>query len=678
MTEDRLAIRVLSSFTATPVGPAITFWADRLGLPVELSFAPYSQVFQELQRHGRTDRPGPDAVAVLVRMEDFVPPGRHDEASAVGAELADAVAGAARRTPGTSFFIAVCPPSPAAEEDDRRREAVAQAAHELRRRVDDVANAGNVDPQDVCRQYAVSRAADHYADKLGNIPYTVEFFAALGTTVMRRLHRAMTAEPKVLVVDCDNTLWDGVLGEDGPAGLRVGLARQELQDFLLRQRRAGRLLCLCTKNDPADIDEAIATVPGMRLAPDDFVRIRADWRPKSANIRELASDLNLALDSFVFIDDSPLECAAVQSQCPEVAVVQLPQDASRALQTLFHCWPLDVGHVTEEASRRTAMYHEEQLRRHLRRQTLSLAEFIDSLDLRVTVRPAGAADRPRMADLMHRTTQFNVTGHRYGLAEIEALPTAVEQHVIEVRDRFGDYGTVGLMMASAEDGVLDVGTFLLSCRALGRGVEHRMLAHLGRRALDQGLDAVRLRYAATARNQPARQFLDEIGVPQNGIFGAGDAAKVRYDPDASPEAGPAPDRPPTGGTQRFRPWYEIASATADLTTAHSIRRAIASTLDDPGDDPGDGLDYGRIVRRIWAEILELDPGRIDGDFRSLGGGSLELVQLLARLYEELEVELPVEALLDNAVTVGGLAELVRSLQADGTPSPGDRIPWVES
>jgi FkbH-like protein len=654
MTEDRLTIRVLSSFTAMPVGPAITFWADRLGLPVELSFAPYGQAFQELQRHGRADMPGPDAVAVLVRMEDLVPPGRHDEAAAV------------------------CPPSPAAEEDDRRREAVARAAHELRRRVDNVANACDVDPEDVCRRYAVSRVADPYADKLGNIPYTAEFFAALGTAVMRRLHRAMTAEPKVLVVDCDNTLWDGVLGEDGLAGVRVGLARQELQDFLVRQRRAGRLLCLCTKNDPADVEEAIATVPGMRLGPDDFVRIRADWRPKSVNIRELATDLNLALDSFVFIDDSPLECAEVQSQCPEVTVVPLPPDASRVLQTLLNCWPLDVGHVTEEASRRTAMYREEQLRRHLRRQTLSLAEFIDSLDLRVTVRPAGAADHPRMADLMRRTTQFNLTGRRYGLAEIEALPTAVEQHLIEVQDRFGDYGTVGLMLASAEDGVLDVGTFLLSCRALGRGVEHRMLAHLGRRALHQGLDAVRLRYAATARNQSARQFLDEIGVPQNGIVAAGDAAKVRYDPDASPDVGPAPALPRTGETGRFRSWYEIASATASLTTADRIRRAVADTLHDRGDDPGDGLEYERVVRRIWAEILELAPGRIDGDFRSLGGGSLELVQLLARLYEELEVELPVEALLDNEVTVGGLVELVRSLQADGTPSAGGRIPWVES
>jgi acyl carrier protein len=365
-----------------------------------------------------------------------------------------------------------------------------------------------------------------------------------------------------------------------------------------------------------------------------------------------------------------------------VVIVPLPPDASQALQTLLHCWPLDVGYVTDEASRRTTMYRDEQVRRRLRRQARSLAEFIDSLDLRVSIGSAGPADHPRMVDLMHRTTQFNFTGRRTGIAEIvaevEALPPTVEQHMIKVRDRFGDYGTVGLMIASAEDGVLDVGTFLLSCRVLGRGVEHRMVAHLGRRALDQGLGAVRLRYAATARNQPARQFLDEIGVPQNGIVSAEHAAKVRYNPDAPSEAGPAPAQRPTSGPRHSRSWHEITSMTADLTTADSIRRAIAGTVDDPGDNPDDGLNDERVVQRIWAEILDLDPSRVDGDFRSLGGGSLELVQLLARLYEEFKVELPIEELLDNDVTVGGLIELVQSLRGDGTPSTGDAIPWVES
>lgn len=669
MSEGQFAFRVASSFTATPVGHALTFWANLLELPVDLSFAPYGQVFQDLQRHC----PDLDAVAVLLRMEDFVQPGHLAEAGWVGTELAAAVVGAASRAPDTSYVVAVCPPSPAALADGRRRQAIDEAARELRQRVIGVGNVGHIDPNDVLQRYSVPRAEDPYADKLGNVPYTPEYFAALGTALMRHLHRKLTPEPKALVVDGDNTLWDGVLGEDGPSGVRVGLARQDLQDFLVRQREAGRLLCLSSKNDPADVAEALTAVPGMRLGLDDFLRIRADWRPKSTHVRELADDLDLALDSFVFIDDSPVECAEVRSQRPEVTVLQLPPDASRALQILRHCWPLDIGTVTEEASRRTALYREEEFRQDLRTRTPSLAEFINSLDLKVTVRPANAADRPRMADLMSRTTQFNLTGRRYGVAEIEALTVAVEQHIVEVQDRFGDYGTVGLMMSSAVQDALDVQVFLLSCRALGRGVEHRMLAKLGRHALGHGLGAIRLPFMPTARNQPMWQFLDSVGVPESGIIGVSEAAEIRYDPDTTSAGGspPAPRRP--GEVRRLRSWHEMADATVDLTTARGLRKAIAGTDGEQGDGPGDEL----VVRRIWADVLRLDPDRVAGDFRSLGGGSLELVQLLAGLYEEFGVELPVEALLDNEVTIDGVLDLVQLLRDGDTSDVGAGIPWVE-
>ncbi len=699
MTETRpgpLAILVVSSFTATPATSALTFWANQLDLPVELSFAPYGQVFQALHRHGRNAPSGPDAVAVLLRMEDFIPAGHQDGAGPIGNELATTLAAAAQRSPGTTFLVAVCPSSPGVGGDPRRLQAVDEATHVLRRQVGTVDNVSYLEPDDVVQRYSVSRPDDTYADRHGNIPYTPEYFAALGTALMRRLYRAMTAGPKVLVIDCDNTLWDGILGEDGPTGVGVGLARQELQEFLLEQRRAGRLLCLCTKNDLADVKEAVATVPGMRLTLEDFVDLRANWWPKSTNIHDLANDLDLALNSFVLIDDSPLECAEVRSQCPDVAVLQLPPDASRALQTLRHCWPLDLDGVTEEGTRRTALYREERLRREVRRQwTLSLAEFIDSLELRVTIRPAETTDHPRIVDLMRRTTQFNLTGERHSAAEIEALPASIEQHVVEVQDRFGHYGTVGLMMWSIANGSLTASTLLLSCRALGRGVEHRMVAHLGRRAVEQRLDTVRLRYVATARNLPARQFLDEVATPNGAsnegtlmyLLSAEDAANLRYNPDVTPAAGQAPvsavadrgsARRSAGEAWAPRSWHELAGLTADLTTAESLRRAIGGAGRDVVDDHEDSADDERAVTRIWAEILQLDPGQVDNDFRSLGGGSLELVQLLARVYEEFGVELPVEALLDFEVTISSVVAMIQLLRTSGPSAADGGIPWVES
>lgn len=689
---DTLAIFLISSFTATPVSSVLKFWATQLDLPAELSFAPYGQVFQELQRHGRGARPAAEAVAVLLRMDDFIPTGRHDGAASVADDLTATLAAAAQRSPGTTFLLAVCPPSSAVRNDPRRLQSVDEATQALRHQVSTVANVAYVESDDVIRRYRVSQAEDTYADKLGKIPYTPEYFAALGTALMRRLHRALTAEPKVLVVDGDNTLWDGILGEDGPAGVRVGLARQEVQEYLLEQRRAGRLLCLCSKNDIADVKEALAAVPGMRLKLDDFVHMRANWLPKSTNVLDLANDLDLASDSFVFIDDSPLECAEVRMQCPDVVVLHLPSDASRALQTLRHFWPLDIEEVTGEATQRTAFYHQEQRRLELRQHwTQSLPEFIDSLELEVTIRPAETTDHARMVDLMRRTTQFNLTGERCSAAEIEALPDSTEQLVVEVQDRFGSYGTVGLMMFSIADGSLTVTTLLLSCRALARGVEHRMLAHLGQVAVTQGLNKVRLRYVATARNLPGRQFLDEVAVPQDDttdasvlyVVGAKDAANLRYNPDLTPAAGPVPavadpetSRRSAGGA-RPKSWAEFGDIAAELTTAKSIRRAIRGAVYDGVGDHDDRTDDERIVSTIWAEILQVAPGHMDDDFRSLGGDSLGIVQLLASVYEEFRVEIPVDLLLDNRFTASNVVAMIRLLRTSGSGSVEREIPWVE-
>lgn len=685
-----LAISVVSSFTATPIRSALEFWADHLGIAARLSFAPYGQVFQELQKHGHGARPAPESVAVLLRMEDFVLAGGRSRAASVAEELAATISAAGQRSPATTFLLAVCPPSPAVGNDRSRLRLVEDATQVLCQQACTTANVLFVEPSDVLLRYQVSRYEDSYADFLGNIPYTPQYFVALGTTLMRRIYRMLAPEPKVLVVDGDNTLWDGVLGEDGLSGVEIGSARQEMHELLITQRRAGRILCLCTKNDPAEVEAALAAIPGRRLQRDDFVHVRANWLPKSENVRELASDLGLALDTFIFIDDSPLECAEMRRRCPEVATLQLPSDSSRALQAIQHFWPLDIGEITPEAAARTVFYQQDQQRREQRRHgELSLSEFIDSLELEVTIRPAGTTDHARIADLVRRTTQFNLTGERYSEAEIEALPDSIERWVVDLRDRFGTYGTVGVMLFSTADGALTVTTFLLSCRALGRGVEHRMLAHLGQVAVTQGLGEVRLRFAATARNQPARQFLDEVAVPRDQatatfatyVLGVRDAAGLRYFPDDAPAAEPAVTVPETtgrsAGDDRPRSRDDVGGITAELTTADSILKAIRHAAED-GIGHDDRADDERFVIRIWAEILNVSPANVDRDFRALGGGSLEIVELLARVYGEFGIELPIDALLDNTFTVGSVVAMIRLFRMGGGGCPEGGIPWVES
>lgn len=548
-----LPIFFVSSFTATPVKAAVGFWTRHLGIPAELSFGAYGQVFQELSGRGRGGAPPTaEVVVVLLRMEDFLPKGRHKGAVAVAEALAAALDDAAHRSPAAMFLVAVCPASLALRADPNRLASVDEATRELRDALHAHSQVRWTDPDDVLERYRVGRALDSYADELGHIPYTPDYFAALGTTLVRRLHGLLTVEPKVVVIDGDNTLWDGILGEDGVTGVSVGPGRRELQDFLLEQRRAGRLLCLCTKNDPADVSAALTTLPGMRLAPDDFVDVRANWSPKSTSVRAVAQDLGLALDSFVFVDDSPLECAEVRARCPKITTVHLPPDGPSAVRTLRNFWPLDVEDVTTEAAERNAFYQRNRQRRGLLQESTSLADFLEDLELEVIIRRTESADHPRMVELMRRTTQFNLNGERYSAGEFASPPRGQERRVVEVRDRFGTYGTVGLLLFSLANRRLTVTTFLLSCRALGRGVEHRMTAYLGEEAMARGIDTVRLRYAPTARNLPARQFLDEVAAPEGDdlesagmyVVRAEDAANTRY--TMAPSAGRAsvPVAPP--------------------------------------------------------------------------------------------------------------------------------------
>ncbi|WP_462183856.1 HAD-IIIC family phosphatase, partial [Frankia sp. AgKG'84/4] len=537
---DSLKIIISSSFTAGPVGHSIKFWADLLGLSINITFGPYGQVFQQLHEYGGEGRYLANAFVIAVRMEDFIPSGGHEEALSVAGDLATTLTAAALRSPETLFVLAVCPPSAALHQDPYRLGAVGQATQALRLAACAGANITTLEPVEIVQRYQVQRVEDGIANGLASIPYTPEYFAALGTALVRRIHRVLAAEPKVLVVDADNTLWDGVLGEVGCAGIEVGPARQEIQEFLLDQRRAGRLLCLCSKNSASDIQEVFAAVPEMRLGSDDFVDLRANWLAKSVNIQSMADDLDLPLDSFIFIDDSAVECAEVRSRCPTVVTLQVSPDASLAIESLRHFWPLDTAEVGGEVLQRTALYRQEQQRRELRRTSpQSLSEFIDSLDLVVTIRAAGPADGPRMVELMRRTTQFNLTAERYSRAETEALPPSTRLHVVDVEDRFGSYGSVGLIVFGFSEVSLTVQNFLLSCRALGRGVEHRMLNHLGEIALAEGLDSILLPYVATLRNQPAWQFLEEVAEPRGPrteerveyVVGARKAANHCFDPE---------------------------------------------------------------------------------------------------------------------------------------------------
>ena len=353
---------------------------------------------------------------------------------------------------------------------------------------------------------------------------------------------------KCIVLDLDHTLWGGIVGEDGMAGLQLGeegmgLAFVEFQQELLNLSRKGILLAICSKNNPDDALAVIRSHSSMRLREEHFASIRINWEDKAANLCSIAEELDLGLDSLVFIDDTPAERALVSNALPQVLVPAWPADPAEyklaLLELAVQAFPK--LRLTEEDRSRAAMYRAQAERRTLEAQTRSLEDFYRSLRMVARIGRAGVSTVPRIAQLTQKTNQFNMTTRRYTEAEIAALAVSSDALVLwlELADRFGLNGLVGVLILRKETTAMwRIDTLLLSCRVIGRTVEQAFLAHAC--ALLRGLGVAHLvgEYRPTARNAVAASRYASLGfssVPQP----AGDA--TRWELDLARQTVPAPE-----------------------------------------------------------------------------------------------------------------------------------------
>jgi len=536
-------VSIAATFTAEPVEAALRFWMEELRVPAKISFAPYSQVFQQLVDPSSLLSGNRNGVNVLlVRLADLAPAGvAADVGDAFSPDIQtflSAVKGAAERG-GAPYLVCFCP-SPPAELDRGHEERIAGA---LRAMPDVQAFTSG----QLLSSYPVAEVFDPAADRQANVPYTPELFTALATLIARRIHGLNNAPYKVIAVDADQTLWNGVCGEDGPDGIRIDGPRRALQEFLVSQHDAGMILCLCSKNNEEDVAAVFDRRADMILRREHVAGWRVNWKPKSENLRSLAGELGLGLESFIFLDDDAVACADVEANCPQVLTFPLPASPDAVAPFLRNNWAFDHRKVTKEASDRTAFYRQNAERREFEMESLTLKDFLAGLRLKTQILPVASDDLARTAELTQRTNQFNVTTIRRSEGSLQTLfQQGSEGLVVRVRDRFGDYGLVGAMIFSAASDALLVDTFLLSCRALGRGVEHRMLARLGEIALERGLSRVDVPYRASGKNRPALDFLESAGDGLGAREGEGEAgadseaklfripaaraAAARYDP----------------------------------------------------------------------------------------------------------------------------------------------------
>lgn len=345
-------------------------------------------------------------------------------------------------------------------------------------------------------------------------PYSAALFAALAREAVHvlRARRGMTR--KCLVLDLDHTLWDGVLAEDGPDGIRCGPTPRG-EPYAAFQRVAGQLaaqgvlLAVSSKNDAEPVSDVLANHPDMTLRDTDFVTVRAGWDGKDEALRSIAGELGIGLDALVFADDSAAERALVRHRLPDVAVVPLGDEPALHIGRLLADGWFDTPHLTDDDRHRTGRYRATAARERLRAATGSHEEYLRELDIVVRISPPRPHEIERIAQLSLRTNQFNLTGERVPAERI--LGPGRRPLAVRVSDRYGDSGLVGAVLARDGTDGLHIDNMLLSCRVLARGIEDGCLTAVLSLARERGLPAVRARYRATRRNGRASGFYPSLG-----------------------------------------------------------------------------------------------------------------------------------------------------------------------
>jgi FkbH-like protein len=381
------------------------------------------------------------------------------------------------------------------------------------------------------------------------LPISAVSFNVYAHGIVRSVSALYRAPRKVLCTDLDNTLWGGVLGEDGPEGIATGSAFPgncylEYQRYLKQLSSRGILLAIVSKNNEADVREAFQTrAADLALSLDNFVATKISWNEKSDSIRELASELSLGLDSFVFVDDNPVEGEAIRQRLPEVAVIEAPvQEPWKLVDLLSSQSFFDAAVVTDDDVNRLKEYKAQAQRAELATSAGNRDEFLASLEIVCTFLSALDAPLARSVQLLAKTNQFNLTTRRHSAAEVEAFAAAPggQAVAVRVRDRFGDAGVVGLALATHLGDSCVIDSLLLSCRVIGRGIETALLAHLAATARKNGAMQLVGEFIATKKNAPCADFYLDHGFTRDPVSKDTPPGSIVYKLDLTTSAPASP------------------------------------------------------------------------------------------------------------------------------------------
>ena len=329
---------------------------------------------------------------------------------------------------------------------------------------------------------------------------------------------------KGLVLDLDNTLWGGVIGDDGIDGIQLGElgdgpAFAALQHWLLELKRRGILLAVCSKNNDDTAREPFEKHPEMVLRLDDFAAFVANWENKAQNIQQIQKTLNIGMDSFVFLDDNPFERNLVREMLPDVTVPELPEDPAEVPAYLESLHLFEAVSFSEEDAARTAQYQAEASRTAAQAKFQSYDEYLKALDMKGEILPFDSFHFPRIAQLTQRSNQFNLRTQRYSESDVAAMAHDPDYFTryMTLADRFGEHGLISVVICKKiADDTLFIDTWLMSCRVLRRGVEECLFDAIVKMTADAGFRYLRAEYLPTAKNKMVEHFYETMGMQPEG------------------------------------------------------------------------------------------------------------------------------------------------------------------
>ncbi len=569
-TTGALRIAIVHSYTSELLNPWLSLATAVQGLDLEVYHAPYGLGLQEADAGSALVAHAPDLTLFLLEREAIhptfgAPLAQHDQHTQqrIADEVLDRLCSILQRfraQPIGRMLLTLLPArvGPALGAHDTQSDrSEARWWSALKGRIagclnDSMPAAALLDLDEAL----LDIGRDHFFDNRlwysARFPFTARAAFEVASRVVEQGVLLKQPKAKVIALDADNTLWGGIIGEDGVGGIALGPdypgnCYLDFQRRLLDLQQRGFVLALCSKNNAADVEQVLDAHPHQLIKDHHLVAKRVNWVDKAANLRELAKEINVGLNSFVFVDDSAHEIAAVRRLLPEVETVQMPTDPLQVPSVLECVARLQVLSLTDEDRTKTGLYLAERQRRthkaHFGGRSSDLGDYLASLEMRMDVVYDGAAQVARLAQLTQKTNQFNLTTRRYDDRQMAEFIAADDWRVahFSLADVFGDSGIVGLAMVRLLDaGTAELDVFLMSCRVIGREAERAFLETLLGRLERDGVRALLADFVPTAKNALVKDFLAQNGFSPR-TDGRYERTLARHaDPSGAQSARPAP------------------------------------------------------------------------------------------------------------------------------------------